>query len=225
MKVIYLMSGPHKVRGFDEKLKISLSSDLENKRSITFISSSPSSYDKNDLFVYGNQADVCGIKNYISEISGINEFNLLDNRINMEAGKEILSNSDVIYLLGGNPITQIEYLKKNDYDEIIKNFEGIILGTSAGAMNLSNKVYYSKDEDYDSSFFYDGMGIIDITIDPHFDVDDKEQVSEALSFSHQHEIIGLPNQSAIKIADDNIIYINDCYKIVNGELYKVSNDK
>lgn len=225
-RIIYLMSGPLKRSGFTEKIKESLKKTLEDKKIITFIASTPDDYEKNDKYVNGNNNDIPGIKKFIREISNIEIFNTLDNRITTLEGIKILNNSDVIYLLGGNPITQIKFLKENGYDKIIKNFNGVILGTSAGAMNLLKIAYYSKDEDYDKSFFYEGLGLIDITIDPHFDIEDKVQVQEAINNSTEKQIIGITDESALIIRNDLIIeIINDCYIIENGIINNGKNER
>lgn len=45
-------------------------------------------------------------------------------------------------------------------------------------MNLGKIAYCSKDDDFEESIFYDALGLVDITIDPHFDINNKEQVEE-----------------------------------------------
>lgn len=43
----------------------------------------------------------------------------------------------------------------------------ILIGVSAGSMNMAIKGYYSNDKDYPKTWFYNGIGLVDITIDPH----------------------------------------------------------
>ena len=62
------------------------------------------------------------------------------------------------------------------------------------------------------------MGITDITIDPHFDINNEEQVNEIRKNSKNIRIIGLPNDSAIVISNNNIKYIGDVYTFENGNL-------
>ena len=76
-------------------------------------------------------------------------------------------------------------------------------------MNLGKIGYYSKDDDYDKTFFYEGLGFTDITIDPHFDINNRKQVNEIIDSSYKHRIIGLPNDSCIVIKDNEIYYINN----------------
>ena len=215
MSIIYMLSGPMKNKGFEPNIEESIKKDLNGKKSIVFIPTSPTNYEKNDLYTYGN-SEIKGIMTYIGNISNIDKVTIIDDRISSYERIELIKNTDVIYLLGGNPFNQIEYINNNKYDELIRNFNGIIIGTSAGAMNLCKNVYYSKDEDFDKSIFYDGIGLVDITIDPHFDINNKEQVEEIINNSVDKEIIGLPNESAIRIENGNIEYINEIY-IYNGK--------
>lgn len=85
-------------------------------------------------------------------------------------------------------------------------------------MNLATNSYYSKDEDYPESVIYKGLGITDITIDPHFDINNEEQVNEIRTNSKKIKIIGLPNDSAIVISNNNIGYIGTVYIFENGSL-------
>ena len=52
----------------------------------------------------------------------------------------------------------------------------------------------------------------------HFDINNSEQINEALTNSKGHEIIGVPNNSAIRICNEDIRYVNTCYKFVDGKV-------
>lgn len=216
MSIVYLMGGPSKKFGFSESIKKHLKSDCKVNSNITFIASTPDNFSKTDLYVNGDGDSVLGLKSYFEELIELDKICILDNRIDYLEGKNIIANSDIIYLLGGNPLTQIEYLRENGYDLELKKFKGLLIGTSAGAMNLAKDSYYSSDDEYDESFLYDGIGIVDVTIDPHFDLENIKQVQDALKFSYKRSIVGVPNESAIRISDDNIIYINKCYVFNKG---------
>ena len=215
MKTIYMLSGPMKYKGFPEEIKELLLEDLTNKKNIVFFPTSPDNFEKNDKYVFGND-NINGINNYLSEISSLKNVNIIDDRVSNEIAIGLIKNADILYLLGGNPFIQLEYLKKNKYDKLIKEFSGLIIGTSAGAMNLGKIAYYSKDEDYPITCFYEGLGLVNITVDPHFNIEDKEQIMEAINNSYEHVIIGLPNDSGIRITSNKIQFINKCYSFKNG---------
>ena len=127
-------------------------------------------------------------------------------------------NSDAIYLFGGNYETQLSFIKENKFDEILKNYNGILLCTSCGAMNIAEYGYYSKDEDIEESFFYKGIGLTNITIDPHFEIENEIQVEEAKKMSFEHVIYGIPNSSCIRINNNNVEMIGKVYEFNNGKM-------
>ena len=212
MKKIYLLSGPGTIEGFSNVVSKELEKDLKDAKTITFISSSPEKHEKNINFIYGNDK-IAGMINHLKEIANFKVVNIVDDK-----NKNLDINSDVIYLLGGNYETQLNFIIENKLDEILKNYRGILLCTSWGAMNVAKYGYYSKDDDIKKSFFYKGLGFTNITIDPHFEIENDIQVEEAKKMSFEHVIYGVPNSSCIKVSDDNIEMIGKVYEFNNGNV-------
>ena len=212
MKKIYLLSGPGTIEGFSNVVSKELEKDLKDAKTITFISSSPEKHEKNINFIYGNDK-IAGMINHLKEIANFKVVNIVDDK-----NKNLDINSDVIYLLGGNYETQLNFIIENKLDEILKNYRGILLCTSCGAMNVAKYGYYSKDDDIKKSFFYKGLGFTNITIDPHFEIENDIQVEEAKKMSFEHVIYGVPNSSCIKVSDDNIEMIGKVYEFNNGNV-------
>lgn len=84
---------------------------------------------------------------------------------------------DIIYVLGGNLTHLIELNKTTPFKELLIKFleKGIFIGESAGSMILADNVKYAYDikkgtkPKYDVELdSYDGLGLIDIYIYPHF---------------------------------------------------------
>ena len=86
-----------------------------------------------------------------------------------------IENADIIFLMGGDTLKQNDFLMKNDLKPIIKTFKKVVIGISAGAINLSNISLCSKDEEdgVENTITYEGIGRINYTIEPHFDIDNK----------------------------------------------------
>lgn len=65
---------------------------------------------------------------------------------------------------------------------IAKNFGKVVIGISAGAINLSNTSLCSKDEEdgVEKTVTYQGIGRIDYTIEPHFNIDNKNLLQNEL---------------------------------------------
>lgn len=217
MKNIILLSGPDKSKYFNEEISTIIKNSVNNPINMVAVASSPDNFNKNDKYFNGDVGTVGVFKTFQKIFPNLN-ISLLDNRVSLEDGKNNLKNADIIYLLGGNPFIQLEYLQKNKFDVIIQNTSALVIGVSAGSMNLATNSYYSKDEDYPESVIYKGLGITDITIDPHFDINNEEQVNEIRANSKNIKIIGLPNDSAIVISNNNVRYIGTVYIFENGSL-------
>lgn len=217
MKNIILLSGADKTKYFNEEISKEIKKNTNDPMNMVALPADPNNYIKNDKQFYGDDIVVGVLKTFRKIFPNLN-ITLLDNRTSQKDGINDLKNADIIYLLGGDPFIQLDYLQKNSFSDVICNTNALIIGISAGSMNLAINSYYSKDEDYPESIIYDGLGITNITIDPHFDINNDEQVNEIKANSKKIKIIGLPNDSAIVISNGNIKYIGKTYVFENGKL-------
>jgi len=204
--MIILFSGYDKVKGFNSRIKEVINKELDRYNRMAVICASDD-YSKNDTLIDGT-SDMMGIRNMFNSIK---EFYLIDGRASVDDMINIIKKVDIIYLFGGNPLIQLDIIKRIDYKKVL-------LGISAGSMNLGKIGYYSKDDDYDKTFFYEGLGFTDITIDPHFDINNRKQVNEIIDSSYKYKIIGLPNDSCIVIKDNEIYYINNYFVVEDGKI-------
>lgn len=211
-KNIYvLLSGPDKRKFFNDNIKKELKKLIKDDSIISTLAADFNNYEKNDKFFHGSESSL-GLKDKLLDINNnIKKINLIDNRTSNIEDK--IKESNILFLMGGDPHLQMDYIIK--YKELFTN--KIMISISAGTMNLSNCSYYSKDDVINFSHFYKGLGFIDITIDPHFDINNSEQYNEALSFSKINPIIGLPNESCVVI-NDNIKFVGEHYIFDKGEL-------
>ena len=217
MKKIILLSGPDKTKYFSDEVSKVIKRMVKNPINMVVIPADPNNFAKNDKQFYGNDSVIGVFKTFKKIFPNLNIV-LLDNRVSQTNGINYLEKSNIIYLLGGNPFIQLEYLQKTKYSDIIQHTSSLVMGVSAGAMNLAVNSYYSKDEDYPESIIYKGLGLTNITIDPHFDINNLEQVKEIKDNSKNIKIIGLPNDSAIVISDNNMEFIGKVYIFENGIL-------
>lgn len=122
--------------------------------------------------------------------------------------------------MGGNPINQIEIINKINLKNII-NKAKVVIGVSAGAINLSKEAIYFND--YNNKVeMYDGLGLTDINVYPHFDITNEYFVEEVKMVSRLKSLIALPNNSFIKIDDKQIEFIGDSFKIDKENIIKIN---
>lgn len=124
----------------------------------------------------------------------------------------------VYFLMGGNPLTQFELIKKYDLTEELKNYNGVVIGFCAGAINLSKHSIITTDDEFDTPLSYDGIGRVDISVEPHFYLDNsaftKNRLKEIDGFCKalNTEIYAIPDESAINILGDSISFYGEIYK-------------
>ncbi len=103
--------------------------------------------------------------------------------------------SQLIYLPGGNPQLLIDRMLISRGDEILADFDGIIVGNSAGALVLCKKyaAIVGQGEAHLTRFFK-GFGDLDFAVAVHYKPDDNEK-----NHSADKELLALSDKSATKI--------------------------
>lgn len=197
-------------------------------------------YFKNDMVLYKNIVFVPANFENMEKVNGyanidvswfkeiginLNGITVLNDTMTKEEMFSSIENADIIFLMGGDTLKQNVFLMKNDLKPIIKTFKKVVIGISAGAINLSNISLCSKDEEdgVEKTITYEGIGRINYTIEPHFDIDNKIFLqNELYPLSEKMTIYGLPNNTGVRIIDSNFeILYGDFYKISNNEVEKI----
>lgn len=212
MRINYLFSGISKEQGFNKVQRERLKKDIKNNDTIVFIATTFDDYEKNDLY-YNNL-----IKHFKNIDITFNKAYLIDNRVDKDLAKDYILKSNIIFLMGGDAKKQIDSVKEYDLFEILKSKEGIILGVSAGSMNQSSRVVYKNDYNNYVIEDYEGLGYIDINIYPHLDFNNIDYLKEVFEVSNYTKTVALPNDSFIRIENNNIDFVGEYYTIQNSKI-------
>ena len=80
--------------------------------------------------------------------------------------------SDLIILAGGHVPTQNAFFQDIGLRKLIKDYQGVVLGISAGTMNAADRVYIQPEEPGETvpefQRFGEGLGITRINVLPHY---------------------------------------------------------
>lgn len=212
MRINYLFSGISKEQGFNKVQRERLKKDIKNNDTIVFIATTFDDYEKNDLY-YNNL-----IKHFKNIDITFNKAYLIDNRVAKDLAKDYILKSNIIFLMGGDAKKQIDSVKEYDLFEILKSKQGIILGVSAGSMNQSSRVVYKNDYNNYVIEDYEGLGYIDINIYPHLDFNNIDYLKEVFEVSNYTKTVALPNDSFIRIENNNIDFVGEYYTIQNSKI-------
>lgn len=219
---VYLLSGPDKYKGYCDALKADISKEIKYIKYLVGIAANPNKHEKNDKMFFGdgvcsgivNMLKSCGIK--------ISETALLDDRTDTQTAKSIIEKADVVYLLGGDPMSQYSFIESLGCLNLLKEFDGIVFGISAGSMNCANNVLFFSEDGSNNIIKYAGLGISPIYIYPHFSVDNESLISQLKQLSKDSEIFALPNDSYIKITDNKTEIVGKCYLFSNEKFTEIN---
>ena len=199
-----LFSGIDKKIGFSVSQANCLKEEIKTNSNIIFIASIFDNYERND-------EQFNRFINYFNAINVVFKNSaIIDNRTAIKEANEFVKNADIIFLMGGSPELQMKSIIEYD---LVKYFDKnkIYIGLSAGSMNQSKRVVY-KDEfrNYEIRD-YKGLGLINVNIYPHLDLDDINFLKEAFEISNYIPLILLPSESFIRIKDNIVEYFGDYY--------------
>ncbi len=127
--------------------------------------------------------------------------------------KTKIAQSDLVYLTGGVPSMLIQRLREFGVDSLLRDFEGVIVGRSAGALALCRKcviTYRSSSE----VKVIEGLGLVDLTLKAHYRLG---RDKELIELSKEQDIFAVPKGSALICDKGELSVINNVYLFHNGE--------
>jgi len=196
---------------------LNMKKSLKSNKKFILIASNPFNFEQNDQFL---EMDI-----EASKLSGLSfdEYLILDNR-NKTKISEVLKDSSLIFLCGGNTYIQNQFFNEINLKKYIKELDATIVGISAGAINCAEEVFNSPEEDDDlsNSSILVGLGLTEFNIEPHFDInnDNTIQNKAVLNESYKRVLYGLPDGSYI---NDNKVF-GKCYRIYQGNVELICQD-
>ena len=196
-----------------------LKQDLPPYCRCLYICSSPDRRDLNCTF----GADVFQI--FAQEGMPFSHYAVLDGN-NFYEAKKLVMESDLIVLAGGHVPTQNAFFHKIRLPEILRNYDGVVLGISAGSMNMAEIVYAQPEEAGESrpeyKRFIPGLGLTNIQVLPHYQKA-KDYIVDGL---HLYKEITYPDsmgKSFIALPDGSYIYQDETRQLLCGEGYSLCN--
>ena len=113
---------------------------------------------------------------------------------------------------------------------MLKNYNGIVIGQSAGSINMAKDVFNSPEQSENSEpIYFEGLGLTEINVEPHwkkdtsaFDADEEYQRKYILQESKKRDIYALCDGSYIIINNNEIMNIyGEAYLVKDGKISKI----
>ena len=148
--------------GFVENLRAS----VEPGAQLLIIASDPDAFAGNDEMAATFEGCFAAAEIELEDVC------VLDSR-NADDAAELVAQSGVILLSGGHVPTENAFFASIDLRDLLADFDGVIIGISAGSMNCADTVYAQPEEpgeavDPDYQRFIPGLGLTTRNILPHY---------------------------------------------------------
>lgn len=144
-----------------------------------------------------------------------------------------LGTYDVILLGGGHVPTQNAFFHRIGLKEKLANFNGIVIGISAGTMNAAGQVYAQPElpgEAANPNYvrWLPGLGLTELNILPHYQMVrdnwlDGQRLYEDITYpdSVGHRFLALPDGSYVLVEKGRATLYGEGYLIADGELAQI----
>jgi Peptidase E len=159
---------------------------------------------------------------------GFDELVIVDGRFGGNLEDEIRS-ADLIFLAGGHTETQMKYFEKIGLRDFLRSYNGVIIGQSAGALNLAYEVVCSPEyeEEILENHYWQGLELSRINIEPHFVLNVHEDLDlqlreELLKMSFKHTLYAICDGSHVFDDGESVKIYGEAYILKNGEIIKIN---
>ena len=205
---------------FPEKLVQWLHEDIKDRQSLVMVTAQPSGY-------IGEQINIDDVSEriWLNQANIIfDEYHFIDYRIQMEDAQRLIQNASVIFLCGGDPVLQNDFLAEYELTDVIKNSNAVIMGASAGAINMAEKWLNLKNTGYgvETSTLYEGIGFNHLAYESHSKRDYTTFVQGYLfPLSEEIDVYAAEQESAMRIKDGKIDIMGPLYLISHSKIQKL----
>lgn len=193
------------------------SQSIKDKKSIggiVIIPSSPENVTKTR--VYGAEI----IDTFKANDIHFNQVKYIDTLEDLTGISNALNNYSVIFLMGGRTKVQNAFFEHIQLADVINHFNGIVIGQSAGALNMCRSTFLSPEHEESGEVeFLKGLGLVDFQLEVHFDVNNTLQ--KTFITSSIDDAYCISDNGAIIENGSQISIIGDVYQYAQGEFVKL----
>jgi peptidase E len=130
----------------------------------------------------------------------------------LETTAEQMAEAGLVYLTGGQPSILIERLKTIGLDQLLGNYDGVMVGRSAGALALCKRCLTTCRSN-SKTRIVNGLGLVNITLKAHYT---PQKDTTLTRFSLNEPIFAVPEGSALVYEAGKLYAMGDAYLFSKG---------
>ncbi len=210
MRKVYLLGGESVKKRDGEKVNEAAFRDAGGSPDVLVFSWARASFDN----FYLRQKMVYNYLRYL----GARNVDVVDFSTPKEELKAKISQTNLIYLTGGSPSILVERFKRMGVNDLLVDYDGVVVGRSAGAVALCKKCVVTI-RGSKRVKVVEGLGLLDITMKAHY-TSQKDEALKALSVGGK--IFAVPKGSALVYNKGALSCINRVFLFENGGKQKMT---
>ena len=138
---------------------------------------------------------------------------------------KLVQEPNLLILFGGHVPTQNHFFKKICLRELLKNYEGVVIGISAGSMNSADTVYAQPEKEGEAVHpayrrFLTGLNVTKTNLLPHYQ-EIKDDVLDGLRVFEDIAYVDSIGKTFYAIPDGSYLLIDMGKEELHGEAYMV----
>ena len=199
-----------------EKLVKLLHEDLTDRKSFVMLSANCPVEDEEINLTKNTWLGQAGIV--------FDEYHLINRDVLKSDAQKLVQEASVIFLLGGYTVWQSEFLAEYELPELIRKSDAVVMGASAGSINMSAKWLCSKLNGYEveTSTVYDGIGLNNFSFEAHIELDNTALIyNELFPLSEKIDIYAAEYGSAIRTKNNAVDIIGNVHLISRSKILKL----
>ena len=206
MSILYFLGGENVAKRDSREINEAAFSDAGGAPEVVVLPWARASFDQ----VYKRRKRLF---DYFRSLGACNA-NFVDYSDTGEEIKRKVECSDLIYLPGGLTSVLVERLKTKSVDTLLRSYNGVVVGRSAGALALGKKCVITKNRCNPTSKMISGIGLVGFSVKAHY----KHLKDDVLrSLSKDERIYAIPESSALIYDSGRFSFMGDVYLFQNGE--------
>lgn len=147
-------------------------------------------------------------------------YSIIDARMSPEQARKEVEHADVVWLAGGDTPTEYAAMKEYGLCEVLQQHTGVIIGMSAGSINMGREAVCTLTCGHDRQQVYPALGLVEWSVEPHFHPDGP--LEELLELSKSYCIYGLCDEGAILRVDGAYRFYGEIYRMQDGKIEPVN---
>ncbi len=190
-----------------------LRANLPRRESMVFISAWPEDHARND-------DDSNGMHGMFTERGmAFADHRVIDRRTSAADAVRLLRAADCVFLMGGDAARQMALIRDLGAAEELLSSHAVILGVSAGAMNMGRYVA----DVWETKALYEGISLTDMIVKGHY-TGDAWFVPTLKELSMTHPIAAMEDESAVFIQGGAVWSLGKIHWIDRGRITMLTDE-